>query len=225
MLLSYSHVILCTTLSHRLKIAELVPSRSYYLRIIMYGIIKTGGHCGTEVLRSSYYISLTNELLRLVQMRCCNLYSQHISPDNTLFYWRQTLLPCNRGKRSHVSLPARASRQQQAVRHRKELFNLNLSPVALPDYLVTRCKYVRNRLGEFIGRLCVENSNGYIRLPLHAGGRDIGNYSQASFTCYPVGTSQEESAGATNRRTDIVKSSSTLQFDPRSSSSCFHIIG
>lgn len=78
----------------------------------------------------------------------------------------------------------------------------------LPDYLATRCKPVRNRLGEFIGRSCVglwKTATRYIRLLQCAKGRNIGNYSQASLPAIPVGTSRE-SAGATNRRTGTVKS-------------------
>lgn len=99
-----------------------------------------------------------------------------------------------------------------------------------PDYLATRCKPVRNRLGKFIGRSCVglwKTAMRYIGLPRRrVCGRERHWKLFPSFlTCYPVGTSREdESAGATNRRTDTVKSSSTLRFDSRSSSSCFHII-
>lgn len=202
LLLSYSHVILRMTTSHRLKIAELVHSISFaYLSIIMYGIIKTAGIATQRfsVRALSLNQPMNYEYKRDIAIYICGV----LYPITSLFRDGKR---CTQPRQALVfhCLPERARYDDVSNRVSDVVKSC---PIRIyhrllrhsPDYLATRCKPVRNRLGEFIGHSCVglwgKQQRGYIRLPRCVEERDIGNYSQASLPAIPL-----ERAERTSRR-------------------------
>lgn len=102
-----------------------------------------------------------------MQTRRCNLYSQHIASGNIIVLLVTSVATATSVRAFHC-LPERASyddagnRVSDIVRSCPvRIYHLLLR--YSPDYLATRCKFVKNRLDEFIGHLCVgKTATGYI---------------------------------------------------------------